>query len=737
MLHGLRPEHARALLATAIPWPLDESVRDRIVAETRGNPLALLELPRGLTYAELAGGFGLPGGRALSERIERSFRARLAPLPADVRTLLLIAAVEPTGDPALVRRAAALLGIAVEDDRDEQDHAAFAGLLRWGSQLTFRHPLARSAVYRAASAAQRREAHRVLAEVTDPAHDADRRAWHRAHAATGPDAEVAAELERSAGRAQARGGLAAAAAFLERAALLTPTGAQRGDRALTAARAKLLTGAVQSAEALLTLAERGPLDALQHARVDLLRAELAFAARRGGDAARLLVDAARRLQPLDSVQARDTYLDALSAAMFAGRLARPVGPAEVARAAAVAPRPRRADRKDRLLDALVALFIDGYGAAVPTAKAAVRAFCEPDVPDDDVLRWSWLAGAIAAHLWDDESWHVLAGRYVATARRTGALTELPLALNSAIVLHVFEGALPTAVGLLDELHATIDTTGTELTPYGDLWVAAFEGREDDAVRLSRTALANAAKNGEGIGLTVTQASTALVHNALGKHETAFDAAQQAAASDQDLAAPNWGLVELVESAARLGNPAVATQACRELSARARASGTDWALGIAARASALAGADEAAERDYREAISRLSRSRARADLARTRLLYGEWLRRTSRRRDAREQLRLAQQMFTTMGADAFAARAERELIATGEKVRKRTMTSQGQLTAREAQVARLAHEGLSNPEIGTRLFLSPRTVEYHLGNVFAKLDISSRHQLVSGLNGGAG
>jgi DNA-binding CsgD family transcriptional regulator len=727
VLGGLRPEDARELLATVIPGPLDERVRDRIVAETRGNPLALLELPRDLTYAELAGGFGLPDAQRLSDRIEDSFRRRLAPLPSDTRKLLLVASVDPTGDPALIHRAASRLGLNV----DGHDLTAFAGLLQWGTPVTFRHPLARSAVYRAASPDERREAHRVLAEVTDPVRDADRRAWHLAHATPGPDEEVAAELERSAGRARARGGLAAAASFLERATQLTPSPAQRVQRALAAARAKLQTGALESTLAVLSVAEGGPLDDLQRAYIDLLRAEAAFVASRGHEAAPLLLGAARRLEPLDGKLARRTYLDALSAATFAGRLAvrTGVGVAEVAQAARRTPPSREPDIGDLLLDALSTRFSDGYAAAARLAKRALRAFRGTEITVDEGLRWFWLADAVAADLWDDESWDVLASHHVRFAREAGALSELALALNSRTVLELFAGNFRTAAALTDEASVVTETIASSTVPYGRLSLAAWQGREQEALQLIRTAAAEAAARGEGIGLTVTQATSALLANGFGRYERAMVDAQQAGESPQELAAPNWGLTELIEAATRLGNRELAADAFARLSEMTSASGTEWALGVEARSRALLSDDGSAEPHYREAIERLGRTRVRAELARAMLLYGEWLRRRrGRRLDARAQLRAAHEMFTAMGAEAFAERARHELVATGEKARKRTATTTGQLTAREAQIARMARDGLSNPEIGTRLFLSPRTVEYHLGNVFAKLGITSRHEL---------
>ena len=725
VLRGLPPEDAKDLLAAAIPGPLDEGVRDRIVAETRGNPLALLELPRGLTYAELAGGFRLPEPQDLSDRIESSFQRRLDVLPPDTRRMLLLAGVDPTGDPALLYRAASWLGVRVDGHDLTGD-----GLLQWGTRMIFCHPLARSAVCRAAPPEQRREAHRALAEATDPVRDADRRIWHLAHATQEPDEGLAAELEHSAERAQARGGLAAAAAFLERATQLTPGRTLQVWRALAAARFELQIGALDSTHTMLSIAEEGDPDDLQRAHIDLLRAEAVFASSRGHEAPGLLLSAAHRLESLDTKLARDTYLDALSAAMFAGRLAvrTGVGVAEVAQAARRTPRSREPDHGDLLFDALVTRFTDGYAAAIPLSKRALRAFRSSDLTLEDGLRWSWLADAIAADLWDDESWDVLGGRHVRLARGAGALGELVLALNSRIVLQLFAGRSGTAVALTDEASVVTETIGAGSVPYGALWLAAWQGREEEALELIGARAAEAAARGEGIGQTVAQAARALLLNGLRQFEGAMAEARLASESPQELAASNWGLTELIEAAVRTGHHKVAAEAFARLSQMTTASGTEWARGLEARSRALISDDDSAEPFYREAIERLGHTRVRAELARAGLLYGEWLRRRGRRQDAREQLRAAHEMFTEMGAEAFAERARHELTAIGEKLRTRVLPASGQLTAREAQVARLARDGLSNPEIGARLFLSPRTVEYHLGNVFAKLGITSRHEL---------
>jgi DNA-binding CsgD family transcriptional regulator len=724
---GLRDDDARALLASAVRGPLDERVRDRIIAETRGNPLALLELPHGLASAELAGGFVQPG--ALRQRIEESFVRRLEALPEEARLLLLVASAEPVGDPALLWRAARELQTAPE----ALEPAVTAGLVDVDSRVRFRHPLVRSAVYGDASPDDRRDVHAALARATDPAVDPDRRAWHRAQAIAGTDEAVAADLEQSAGRAQGRGGVAAAAAFLERAVGLTADPARRAQRALAAAQAKHLAGAPEAALELLATAREGPLDELGLARMDTLRAHVAFASSHGSSAAPLLLAAARRLEPLDDGLARETYLQAISAAMFAGRLAGVVGAAEVAQAARrLPPASRRSSRGDLLLEGLTVLFTDGYEVATPLQQRALRAFRDDDLTVEEGLRWLWLASAVAADVWDYESWSVLSARYEQMARASGALSELPLALNTRAAAQLFAGELDAVASVLQELNAVQQATRMNLAPYGALALAAWRGREPEARDLIEAAMGDVVSRGEGVGVTNTQWSKALLLNGLGRFPEAVVAARQAVEQPHELALANWGLSELVEAAARSGQPELAAGAFARLEVMTNAAGTDWALGVEARSRALLNEGEAAERLYREAIDRLSRTRVRAELGRAHLLFGEWLRRERRRVDARDQLRTAQEMFAGMGAEAFAERAERELLATGERARKRTVETREDLTAQEAQIARLARDGQSNPEIGARLFISPKTVEYHLHKVFAKLQIGSRMELKEAL-----
>jgi DNA-binding CsgD family transcriptional regulator len=722
-LEGLSYADARALLASVIPGRLDERVRDRIIAEAGGNPLALLELPNGVTAAELAGGFVVAGPLPLTGRIEQSFLRRMAPLPEMTRTLLLLAAAEPTGDPALLWRAAGRLGISAVAPAEAD------GLLTVAAHVTFRHPLVRSAIYRSASPDARQEVHRALARATDQRVDPDRRAWHLAQGAPGPDEDIAAELERSAGRAQARGGLAAAAAFLERSAALTPEPGRRAERALAAAQATAQAGAFEAALRLLATAEAGLSGEFEHAQVDLLRGQVAFASSRGSDAPALLLEAARRLEPLDVGLARATYLEALSAAVYAGRLASGGDLREVAecvRAAPAAPQPPGA--ADLLLDGLALLITEGRVAAAPTLKRAVSAFRSEDISAEEGVRSLWLAVPAAQILWDDESWHLLSARQVQLARDAGALGVLPIALSQCAGMYLYEGDFAAAVLVLEDARAVAEATGSELPPYAPLALAAFRGRELQASELIEISTRDLVRRGEGVGLIYVQWASALLYNGLGRYDAALAAAQQAGEDPHELVFSLWAAVELIEAAARSGVPEQAAGALEQLLDSTRASGSDWALGIQAYGRALLSEVGSAERLHRDALDRLSRTRVRLPIARAHLVYGEWLRRENRRTDAREQLRAAHQMFASMGADGFAERAARELRATGERVRKRTTDPPSQLTARETQIAQLAGDGLSNPEIAAQLFMSRRTVEYHLHKVFNKLAISSRNQL---------
>jgi len=729
LVQGLADVDAQELLEAAVAGPLDPGVRDRLVAETRGNPLALLELPRGRSLAELAGGFGLADGPSLSGQIEERYCERWAALPPAARLLLLLAAADPVGDPLLVRRAAADLGV----DPSAEAQASEAGLVELGAQVRFRHPLARSAVYHAAAPEERQRVHRALAEATDADIDPDRRAWHRAQATSGLDEHVAAELEQSAGRARARGGFAAGAAFHERAAELTPDPRRRAQRALVAAHSKHQAGAPDAALRLLATARAGPLDDLERARAQLLHAQITFARTRGRDAPPLLVAAAKQLEPLDAALARETYLDAFAAALSADRLVGGGDAREVAAAVLAADWGKSERACDLLLQGLAVLTTQGYGAGAPMLKVALAAFREEPLAEEEELRWLWLACHIARALCDDRAWDELTARQVELARRAGAFALLPVALDDRFTVELFAGRIGTAVAVAGEAQAVIEATGSHLSLSTDITLANWRGRDAEAIALIEAHRQDVLRRGEGLWLREHDWGTAVRYNALGRYDDALVAAERAVEDPHGMGVPAWTLADLVEAAVRSGHPERAAGPLERLGQIAAANESDFALGIHARVSAMLEDAETAEPLYREAIERLARTRVRVSLARARLVYGEWLRREGRRVDAREELRAAHTIFTDMGTEAFAERARRELVATGELVRKRTVETRDDLTAQEIQIAQRAADGSTNAEIGAQLFLSPRTVEWHLRRVFGKLGIRSRKELRSALS----
>ncbi|HWW89304.1 MAG TPA: LuxR C-terminal-related transcriptional regulator [Solirubrobacteraceae bacterium] len=715
---------ARALLESVLPARLDAHVLDRLVLETHGNPLALLELPRGLTPTQLAGGFGLPVAVPLPESIEESFTRRLASLPHDARRFLLVAAADPVGDPALVWRAAQQLGIPASVA--ETLHGE--GLLDVGTRVVFRHPLVRSAVYRAAGLRERRVVHSALAEATDPQIDPDRRAWHRAQTASIPDEEVALELERSAGRAQARGGLAAVAAFLERAADLTPEPARRAQRLLAAAGATRDAGDLEGALRLLAGADAGALDGLGRARVDLLGAQIALEQRRAGDAGQLFLSAASSLEPIDPELARETYLEALGGALASD--IEVIGGAPAVAAAARAATPGRVPPRpvDVVLDAFATRLTDGYAAAAPTFARALELLLAMDVSDDEAGPWLSVSGGrneniVALELWDDEALHLLAARQVQVARDAGALGHLQFALSFLARSHMLAGELTAATMMLDEARLIAEATGNPVLVNAPIVLAAWRGQEPQASELINASSEEAALR----RWTSNGYARSVLYNGLGRHDAARDAARDAFQPDP-IGYGTFLVPELAEAASRSADRALLEHTGEWLSERTRVISSGWASGIHARVRALLSEGEDAEDLYRQSIEHLSGTRVRLELARTRLLYGEWLRRERRRIDARGQLRTALEEFTSMDAEAFARRAERELLATGEHARRRKVETLDELTPQETQIARLAADGHRNREIAAQLFISPSTVEYHLRKVFRKLNVKSRTQL---------
>jgi DNA-binding CsgD family transcriptional regulator len=726
-VRGLRNGDARELLGSVLRSVLDEQVRDRIIAETQGNPLALLELPRGLTETQLAGGFGLPETQAIPARIEQNFVRRLNTLCEEARRLLLVAAAEPLGDPLLVWRAAERLEIgptAADDVRAQ-------GLLAIEERVVFRHPLVRSAVYGSAAAEDRRAVHLALAHATDPAADPDRRAWHLAAAATGPDERLAMELERVADRAQARGGLAAAAAFLQRAVALTEDRRLRGGRALAAAGTAFQAGAFDVAMRLVAAAEAEALDESQRAHVDRLRGDIAFASGHHADAPPLLFKAAKRFERIDLDLARETYMTAwVSATVAAGTIAGGAILLDISHAILDLPRPRGALRPlDVLLHGLALLTTEGHAGATSTLQRAAGMLTA--IPVEDVLRWGYVAPSASNAVWDNDGAYAICARQVELVRDAGALARLPLYLSGLVLARAWSGDLQGAASDMAEAESVAAATGSMIAPWAALRVRALQGREAEATAEVSRAIEEAAAGAGNVAIYAHWAA-AVLYNGLSRYEDAAAAAQEATSNTFEYWVSVWVLPELVEAAVRIGDQAGARDALERLTETTQPCANDLALGIEARCRALMSDGEAADSLYREAIDRLSRTRVRPELARARLLYGEWLRRDRRRLDAREQLRIAHDMFTDIGMQAFAERAGRELFATGATVRARTVETRDDLTQQERQIARMAGEGLSNPEIGARLFLSPRTVEYHLRKVFGKLGIQSRHQLADAL-----
>jgi DNA-binding CsgD family transcriptional regulator len=728
-VEGLLDEDARALLTAAVPGQLDERVRDRIVAETGGNPLGLLELARGMSEAELAGGFaGPPTGRLsgqLQSQLRNYYVRRVRELPRSTRLLMLLAATDPTGDATLLWRAGRTLGLGP----DAATGADAEQLLTVGSQVRFRHPLVRSAAYAAGSADDRRATHMALAAATDAQVDPERRVWHLAAAATGPDEKIAGELERTAVMVQARAGLSAAAAFLQRSVALTAAPRQRADRALAAALANLQAGAFDAALGLLAEAEAAAVDDLQRARVEQLRGQIEHASSSGREAPVRLMRAAVRLESLDVRLARDTYLDALFAAFVAGGSAQPGGHVlDVVKAVrSLTPPPQAPLLRDHLLDGLATMILDGRAAAEPTLRRVVDGYLGGQVSADDWLQWGLLSSAAAIACWDFTSWALMSTRHLELARASGALARLSAALNAHRVMAIFCGDVESAASLGVEEVVVKEATGARKTSYGALLLAAYQGRPADALPLITATAGDASARGEGLGLQHTQWAAAIFYNGLARYAEALPAAEQATSDDQGPFVRVWALPELIEAAARTGNTERAADGLRRLSGTT-VECSDWAKGIEARSRALLSAGNAAELCYVEALERLGHTELRLDLARAHLLYGEWLRRGHRRADARRQLRSAYDLFMASGAEAFAERARREMVATGEKVRKRLVDTRHELTPQEEHIAQLARDGQTNSEIGAELFLSARTVEWHLRKVFTKLGIASRKDL---------
>ena len=723
-LQGLDEHDARALLSRAVPGRLDDHVRDRIIAETWGNPLALVELAQTMTVSERAGGFAPPTASDLPSRLEERYLGRITGLPEGTQRLILLAAAEPLGDAALLWRAAE----RVSTDPGALAPATEAGLLVIDDRVRFHHPLVRSAAYRAASLDERRRVHAALADVSDPELAADRRAWHRALAAAEPDEAVAGELERCAGRAQSRGGLAAAAALLERASAMTPDPSLQARRALAAAEASFQAGGFDAAQRLLAMAESGPLDGFTRARATLLRGHAAVVFAYGNEGAPLLLEAARQLEPFDLSLARRAYLTAWSAAITAHHLGGRGVLFEVSRSVrALPPLPPNPHPLDLVIEGFALLITDGHAAAMPILQRAAKEVMQLPVPD--VLRWGWQVGGVRSAIWDDEAIAVYE-RQAQLVRDAGALAELPIHLQALALERAWRGDLSGARGLIAESESISTSTGNQVPPFALLRILALQGREAEAARLIEDVIQEGTERGQGIAVMVAYWAAAVLNNGLGRYGEAAAAAGQVVTNGILPWLSMWALSELIEASARVGDKNAARDALDELAATTQPARGGFALGIEARCRALLADGAGAEGSYREAIKQLGRAGIRTELARAHLVFGEWLRREGRLGEARERLRAAEEMFTEIGMAGFAQRAEGELIAAGAKPRIRPVEAQEDLTPQEEQIARLARDGLTNAQIGAQLFLSSRTVEWHLHKVFGKLGVDSR----SGLHG---
>jgi len=723
-LNGLSDSDARLLLDAVVSAPIDHDVRERIIAEAHGNPLALVELPFDNPRTRLASGLSQPDLPDVSSRVQTEYRDRADGLPEESRLLLLLAAADPTGDPLLLRRAVDHSGIRPESAAPAES----AGLIEIGTRVRFRHPLARSAIYRGADPADRRRAHAALAAVTDPTSDPDRRAWHDAQATAGADERVAGELERSATRARARGGYAAAGSFLLRSMQLTPEPATRARRALDAAHATHEAGDSETALELLATTDAGPIDAFHRARSALLRARISFQLTRHPQVPEMLLRAAGDMAPFDPDLAHETHLHALDAALVIG------GPTahRVAAAALEDPSLEHARRPlDRLLFALSATMIRGFDEGVPQLRDALESMAGGDPSNPQLPRGYpsslWLAARSAVGILNDDLAFRLAEAHVRSARASGALVGLADALNFHANILALGGELTRAGELARTSIAITESAGWVPMRHAATIVSAWRGDAATVSRLRELTLQDPGNPPEGAEVALAAYATAVVSNARGDYESAKQAAEIVCACVA-LSLSSVGQAEMIEASVRAGDARSAARALEELSRRARACETPWALGLEARSRALTISDATAEPYYRAAVEHLEASRLTGEAARAHLVFGEWLRREGRRQEARGELQVAHDLLSRIGADAFAARAAKELVATGEHPRRRTKQAADELTPQELQVARHVATGATSREVGAHLFLSPRTIEAHLRSIYRKLGITSRRDL---------
>ncbi len=735
VLGGLDDQAAMNLLSALAPGRLSPAVGARIIAETGGNPLALVEVARELSPVQLAGSEVLPDPLPVGGLLERVFGRRVSRLPSGTRLLLAVAAAEPTASQALLWRAAGQLGI----DPEAAASADLGDLAEFTPQFEFRHPLIRSAVYHTTPLRLRRRIHHALAAVGNGSERLDRVAWHLGMAALGPDEAVAARLEQAAGQARDRGGYAATVTFLSRAAELSEDEGQRAGRLLAASEAALIAGQPFRANTLLEEATPRLGDPLARAQATRLNGTIHLALGQTAEAPAILLEAARALAPADGRAAREALLEAVEAALYAGWSANRAVLADIAAAARATPAAGgpEASAADLLLDGFATRAAGGYPASVPLLRRAITRLCTGDLSPQEGLRWLGLGCFAAADLWDDQAQHVLAIRWVQLARDLGALTALPVALNNQGAVEAVAGRFDAARACFAERSGISAATGNPgvlgTAGTAEMYELAWRGREPDRRRVAAGMARETTGAGRGSQSIFAQYCLSVLELGLGNYQAALQGALGVYEDD----APTLGahvLPNLVEAAARCGETGLAGAALGRLAERALAAGTPLALGLLARSRALLADDAEAEALYEEAVKHLGQCRSAPQLARAHLLYGEWLRRQRRRREARGQLRTAHEMFTSMGAEAFAERARIELLATGERARKRTAETECELTAQESQIAWLVSEGESNRDIAAQLFLSPSTVDYHLRKVFRKVGVASRTQLARTMPG---
>ena len=725
-LGGLAAQEAKALLASRVAGYLDAAVAEQIVAGTGGNPLALTEITARLSPEQLAGVAPLPARLPVSRMFDLHFRAVIAALPPDTRTLLLLIAAAPADDAPLIWRAAGWLGLSARAAQP----AAERGIVTRDAQPSFRHPLIRSAVYADADPARRRRVHAALAAAYDSVGDAEWSAWHRAEAAAGTDEQIAAELQAAAEHARARGGFSEQALFLSRAADLTPAPGRRAERRLAAADAHVICGDPAAAEILLDLAAADLDGRVARARALRTRAVLEMFHVRVANVPAMLMEAVAELGDLDRRMTWDLLFEAMHAAMMGREHVRETTLCEVAKATATAWHDPDAPAwsGDLVMAGLARRVAEGHAQGAPVLRAALAKLRGATELQELGIPLSVLISFATDEVWDIEARRELTERLAAVDRSQGALYALSMTLLVAAQAEITAGRFAeaeTCYAEADEFFAAIGFPADGAVNRAHLF--AWSGREDE-LRGALTGIASLAEAfGQGHMDKMGLHALSILDLGLGRYQSALDHALTVFRDDPP-STGNLVLPVIVEAGVRTGEREAAAAALTRMTERAHAAATPWALGLLARCEALMCADEQAEAGYRESVSRLSRVPVDLDLAHSRLLFGEWLRRGKRRAESRAQLRAAHQVFESCGAVPFAERARTELLATGAQVRKRALPAGTELTAQERHVAVLAASGHTNAEIAERLFITVSTVEFHLNKVFRKLAISSRRQI---------